>query len=105
MSRSCLLAADVEGTPVADARNEPWPGGNVGQLRTLGIEVDPRIEEAVATRMPTPDEARVLGIGQGVPVFAITRRMFSAGRVVEVADPIVIPGDSALLEYVIHTDR
>ena len=99
MSTSCLLASDVEGTPVADPKNEPWPGGNIGQLRTLGIEVDRRIPETVATRMPTPEEARLLRIGPGVPVFAITRRMLSGGRVVEVADPIVIPGDRAVLDY------
>jgi GntR family transcriptional regulator len=102
MSRSCLLAADVEGTPVADPKNEPWPGGNVGQLRTLGIEVDPQILEAVAARMPTPEEAEILKIPTGVPVFAITRRMLSDGRVVEVADPIVIPADRAVLDYTIH---
>lgn len=98
MSRPCLLAADVEGTPVADPHNEPWPGGTIAQLRTLGIEVD-HITESVAIRMPTPEEAQTLRIGPGVPVFAITRRMLAAGRVVEVADPIVIPGDRAILDY------
>ncbi|MBG0833322.1 GntR family transcriptional regulator [Planomonospora sp. ID67723] len=95
MSRSCLLAADVEGTPVADPHNEPWPGGNIGQLRTLGIEVDD-ITEETAIRMPIPEESSRLGIGAGVPVFSITRLMYSRGRVVEVADPIVIPGDRAI---------
>lgn len=98
MSRPCLLASDVEGTPVADPHNEPWPGGTVAQLRTLGLEVDD-IAESVATRMPTTEEAKTLGIGPGVPVFAITRRMLAGGRVVEVADPIVIPGDRAVLDY------
>ncbi|MEW9548152.1 UTRA domain-containing protein [Nonomuraea sp. NPDC050783] len=96
LSCSCLLAADVEGTPVADPGNEPWPGGNIGQLRSLGIEVDGDIVEETAVRMPTPEEAGLLGIGAGVPVFAITRQMFAGGRVVEVADPIVIPGDRAV---------
>ncbi|GHH68747.1 transcriptional regulator [Streptosporangium violaceochromogenes] len=95
MSRSCLLAADVEGTPVADPKNEPWPGGNIGQLRSLGIEVD-EITEETALRMPTTEESATLAIGGGVPVFAVTRRMLSQGRVVEVADPIVIPGDRAV---------
>jgi GntR family transcriptional regulator len=99
LSRPCLLAADVEGTPVADAQNEPWPGGTIGQLRTLGIEIDD-IEEETAVRMPTPEESSTLGIGTGVPVFSITRLMRAAGRVVEVADPIVIPGDK-----VVRVDR
>ncbi|MGC5014916.1 UTRA domain-containing protein [Streptosporangium sp. DT93] len=94
-ARSCLLASDVEGTPIADPNNEPWPGGNIGQLRTLGIEVD-EVTEETATRMPTPEEADLLGIAAGVPVFAITRLMYAKKRVVEVADPIVIPGDRAV---------
>lgn len=95
MSRSCLLAADVEGAAVADPKHEPWPGGNIDQLRSLGIEVDEVIEETTV-RMPTAEESAILAIGGGVPVFAITRRMLSRGRVVEVADPIVIPGDRAV---------
>jgi GntR family transcriptional regulator len=98
MSRPCLLAADVEGTPVADPDREPWPGGTIAQLRSIGIEVD-EITESVAARMPTPDEVATLSIGSGIPVFAITRRMLAAGRVVEVADPIVIPADRAILDY------
>lgn len=41
-------------------------------------------------------DVELLQIGSGVPVFAITRQMFSNGRCVEVADPIVIPGDRAV---------
>lgn len=98
MSRPCLLASDVEGTPVADPDREPWPGGTIAQLRSIGIEVDD-IAESVAARLPTAGEASTLGIGIGVPVFVITRRMLSKGRVVEVADPIVIPANRAILDY------
>jgi GntR family transcriptional regulator len=98
MSRPYLLASDVEGTPVADPDNEPWPGGTIAQLRSIGIVVDD-ITESVSARMPTPDEARTLDIGGGVPVFSIVRRMMSKGRVVEVANPIVIPADSSILDY------
>lgn len=98
MSRPCLLASDVEGTPVADPDREPWPGGTIAQLRSIGIEIDD-ITESVTARMPTPEEAVTLRIGGGVPVFAITRRMLAGGRVVEVADPIVIPADRAILDY------
>ncbi|MEO3801358.1 GntR family transcriptional regulator [Nonomuraea sp. B1E8] len=98
MSRPYLLASDVEGTPVADPNNEPWPGGTFNQLRSIGIVVDD-ITESVRTRMPTPAEAETLKISTGVPVFAITRRLLAQGRVVEVAHPIVVPGDSAVLDY------
>lgn len=98
MSRPCLLASDVEGTPVADPEREPWPGGTIAQLRSIGLEVDD-ITEAVTARLPTPEEASTLRIGSGTPVLSITRRMLAAGRVVEVADPIVIPADRAILDY------
>ncbi|MEV7907888.1 hypothetical protein [Streptomyces anulatus] len=54
------------------------------------------ITEETAVRMPDAEESATLTIGGGVPVFAITRRMLSRGRVVEVAAPIVIPGDRAV---------
>lgn len=98
MSRPCLLASDVEGTPVDDPANEPWPGGTIAQLRSIGIEVDD-ITESVTARMPTAEEAQTLRMGPGVPVLAITRRMLAGGRVVEVADPIVIPADGVILDY------
>ncbi|GAA3039517.1 GntR family transcriptional regulator [Streptosporangium longisporum] len=103
MSRPCLLASDVEGTPVADPDREPWPGGTIAQLRSIGIEVD-EIDEDVSSRMPKPEEKAALRIGSGMPVFTITRRMLSGGRVVEVADPIVIPADRAVLNYRIRLD-
>ncbi|MGW0805924.1 GntR family transcriptional regulator [Nonomuraea sp. NPDC002799] len=98
MSRPYLLASDVEGTPVADPDNEPWPGGSIAQLRSVGLETD-EVTESVSSRMPTPDEVATLSIGSGIPVFAITRCLISRGRVIEVADPIVIPADRAILDY------
>ncbi|MGA4989826.1 GntR family transcriptional regulator [Nonomuraea bangladeshensis] len=98
MSRPCLLASDVEGTPVADPDREPWPGGTFAQLRSIGIVVDD-VTESVSARMPTKEEADTLNIGKGVPVFAIVRRLLAQGRVVEVADPIVIPADQVILDY------
>ena len=100
MSVSYLLAADVAGTPVADPANEPWPGGTIAQLATLGITVE-RIEESVRARMPTPDERRRLRIGQGIPVLTVTRRMLAADRPVEAAADIVLPADRFVLDYAV----
>jgi GntR family transcriptional regulator len=49
--------------------------------------------------MPTPDEIETLQSAAGVPVFAITRRMLSHGRVLEVCRDIVIPADRVILDY------
>lgn len=97
-SISCYLLDMVAGTPVADPANEPWPGGNIAQLATLGVRVT-AVEEVVRARMPMRDETEALNIPGGVPVLTITRRMFAGERVVEVAQDIVLPADRTELQY------
>jgi GntR family transcriptional regulator len=98
MSTSSYLLDMVAGTPVADPANEPWAGGNIAQLQSLGIEVT-AVVERVRARMPMPDEIETLRLGGGVPVLAVVRQMYAGARVVEVADAIVMPGDRNELEY------
>lgn len=101
MSLSYYPLSLVAGTPVADPANEPWPGGNIAQLASLGIAVT-RVEESVSARMPTPDEARTLRIPPGVPVLTVTRRMLAGpdrSQPVEAAVNITIPADRAVLDY------
>lgn len=100
ISTSYLLLEMVAGTPVADPANEPWPGGNIAQLATLGVRVT-QVRERVRTRMPLPEEARILGLGDAVPVLTITRTMLAEERPVEAAVDIVLPGDRVELDYVI----
>jgi GntR family transcriptional regulator len=88
----------VDGTPVADPAREPWPGGTVAQLASLGFPVS-RIEESVSARMPDGSETRTLRVAPGVPVFVILRRMISGDAVLEVCRHIVIPADRVVLEY------
>ncbi|MGH3655571.1 MAG: GntR family transcriptional regulator [Micromonosporaceae bacterium] len=98
MSISCYPLALVAGTPLADPANEPWPGGNTGQLHSLGITVT-KIRERVRARMPTRDEIDALRIPSGVPVLTITRQTYAGERVVEIAVDIVLPADRTELEY------
>lgn len=100
MSTSCLLLDMVAGTPVADPDNEPWPGGNMAQLHTLGVTVT-AIRERIRARMPVPEESATLQIPSGVPVVTITRQTYAGDRVVEVATDIVIPADRVELDYLI----
>ncbi|MQA24388.1 MAG: GntR family transcriptional regulator [Micromonosporaceae bacterium] len=98
MSTSCYPLDLVVGTPVADPANEPWPGGNIDQLHTLGITVT-RIRERVRARMPLAGETEALRIPSGVPVLAVTRQTHTGDRVVEVAVDIVLPADRTELVY------
>jgi GntR family transcriptional regulator len=101
ISRSYLPLELVGDTPIADPDNEPWPGGNIAQLATVGKRVR-RITESVGARMPTPDEVETLRLTSGTPVLVITRRMLTdkdPPEVVEVAADIVLPGDRVTLDY------
>jgi GntR family transcriptional regulator len=100
MSTSCLLLDMVAGTPVADPANEPWPGGDMAQLDSLGFRVT-GVRERVRARMPVPDEVATLQIPSGVPVVTITRQTYVGERVVAVAYDIVIPADRVELDYFI----
>lgn len=100
MSVSCYPLDIVAGTPVADPASEPWPGGSIAQLHSLGVTVT-GVRERVRTRMPLRDEIDALRIPGGVPVLTLTRQMYAGERVVEVAHDIVIPGDRAELDYYI----
>ncbi|GAA3390021.1 GntR family transcriptional regulator [Cryptosporangium minutisporangium] len=98
LSMSYLPLDLVAGTPVADPRNEPWVGGTVAALASIGVTVT-RVDELVRARMPRPEETRALSVAVGTPMLTITRTMFAGDRAVETAVDIVVPGDRAELEY------
>ncbi|MFJ9353775.1 GntR family transcriptional regulator [Streptomyces mirabilis] len=104
MSTSYVRWSDVEGTPVADPINEPWPGGTRAQMASLGVRIT-RITESFTSGMPTETEAKTLRIGTGVPVLRYTRRHIADnGRIVEVASPIVRRGDTTVVDFVIDLE-
>jgi GntR family transcriptional regulator len=89
----------IEDNPeLLDAGNEPWPGGTLHQLRTVGIEVATIIDEVTA-RPPTPDEARALDVEPGTAAIVIRKTSVDTdGQVVEIAETI-LPGDRTELVY------
>jgi GntR family transcriptional regulator len=91
------IPADLaRGTPIADPN--PGPGGIYARLEEAGHILE-RFTEEVAARMPTPDEARMLALSPGVPVFRLVRTAYdSDGRAVEVCDTIMA-SDAYLLAY------
>jgi len=81
-----------------DAKREPWPGGTMHQLFTIGIEIG-RIQDRVTASMPTPEESVEYDIPPGVPVVRIRKISYSTeGDAVEIAD-IPIPADRVELVY------
>ncbi|WP_189169621.1 GntR family transcriptional regulator [Pilimelia anulata] len=105
VSQSYLVYAAVAGNPdLLDANNEPWPGGTLHQLSTVGIEVDHIVDE-VSARPPSAEEMTALGLPEGTPVIATRKTSFDIhGRVVEVSD-IVQAGDRAKIRFTSQLNR
>ncbi|MGH3922170.1 MAG: GntR family transcriptional regulator, partial [Pseudonocardiaceae bacterium] len=80
-------------------RDEQIAGGVHAELeQELGYELDRFVEELMF-RMPTPEEARQLRMGAGVPVVRLLRTLYdTSGRALEVAD-FVLAGDRHVLVY------
>ena len=91
------IPADLaRGTPISDPN--PGPGGIYARLEEHGHTLA-RFTEEVTARMPTPDEARLLSLSPGVPVFRLVRTAYDTdGRAVEVCDT-VMASDAYLLAY------
>ena len=80
-------------------RDEKISGGVHAALeQELGYELDRFVEE-LTFRMPTPEEARQLRMGAGIPVVRLLRTLYDAsGRALEVSD-LVLAGDRHVLVY------
>jgi GntR family transcriptional regulator len=90
----------VKGNPaILDEGNEPWPGGTMHQLSTVGIEIA-RIVDEVTARMPTTVETQQWGLPNGVPIIFCRRiSIDTQDRVVEVSDADY-PADRTELQFV-----
>jgi GntR family transcriptional regulator len=82
-----------------DAANEPWPGGTMHQLSTVGIEIMTVIDEVTA-RMPTTVEVQAWGLPDGIPLIFCRRiSLDSDNRTVEISDSDY-PADRTELRFV-----
>ncbi|XVV07420.1 GntR family transcriptional regulator [Actinosynnema sp. CA-248983] len=98
---SRLPRSITRGTVIEEV--ETGPGGAYARLEEAGHRLD-RFEELVKTRMPTPDEAAILQLPPGVPVFKVTRVAYTVdGRAVEIND-MTLSGDRYELVYEIPAD-
>jgi GntR family transcriptional regulator len=80
-------------------RDKKIPGSVHAELeQELGYELDRFVEE-LTFRMPTPEEARQLRMGAGIPVVRLLRTLYDTSkRALEVSD-LVLAGDQHVLVY------
>ncbi|MEV0982160.1 GntR family transcriptional regulator [Streptomyces sp. NPDC049915] len=89
----------VQNPALFDPDREPWPGGSLHQLYTLGVEVE-RIEDTITAYMPSAEEMERQDIPLGVPIMHVRKISYStSGDAVEVTD-IPFPADRIKLHYV-----
>ncbi|HEX5116448.1 MAG TPA: GntR family transcriptional regulator [Pseudonocardiaceae bacterium] len=86
----------ARGTKITDVNS--GPGGIYARIEEAGHELGHFTEE-VSSRMPTPDERKVLQIGSGVPVLTLLRTAYDVHEVpVEVCDTVKV-SHAYILEY------
>jgi GntR family transcriptional regulator len=90
----------VEGNPaILDERNEPWPGGTLHQLSTVGIEIMKVVDEVTA-RMPSSSEAAEWDLPPGIPLLFCRRLSYDReGMLIEISDAWY-PADRTELRFV-----
>jgi GntR family transcriptional regulator len=87
----------VSGTPVADPDRQPWPGGTIAELYSIGLVVTRVVEEAQA-RIPDITERRTLEMEAAGPVWDIVRIFYVGARPTEVST-VVCPARGHVLRY------
>lgn len=99
-----LYDVAAQNPDLLDAENEPWPGGTMHQLWTVGVEID-RITDEITTRAPTAEEADLLGLAKQMAVVVLEKTSVSTeDKVVEFSE-VVLPGDRTRLKYTIQLER
>lgn len=88
----------VADTPVADEKRQPWPGGTIAELHSLG-KIVTTVSEDWRTRMPDPDEQRTLDLATGHPVWECVRVFEADGAPVECSE-VILPGASHIVRVV-----
>jgi GntR family transcriptional regulator len=92
----------VKGTPVADPANQPWPGGTLAELLSVGVVVSHVSEQATVEDAPTAVERRLLELETAGPVWHIVRTFWAGHggqrRPVE-CSTVVCPARGTVLAY------
>lgn len=95
----------IESNPaLLDDNNEPWPGGHLHQLYTVGVEVDRFVRSLIAVEPSTGDRQK-WGMESGVPLIYVRSRSVDVNdRVVELSDA-AYPADRTEITFVEQLNR
>jgi len=97
LQESVIPLSQVAGTPVTDPARQPWPGGTIAELYSVGLEVTRVVEEARA-RTPGVAARRTLELAAAGPVLEIVRIFYVGDRPAE-ASTVIVPARGYVLRY------
>lgn len=97
MSHSYLAVARFADTILTKPDEPLWPGGTIGQMYALGINVT-RVRTEVTARVASHDESETLGLPRGAPVLEAWRTQLAEDEdPVETAQHIYPPSGQLLV--------
>jgi GntR family transcriptional regulator len=102
MQRSAIPWDLAGGSALADPGQQPWPGGTIAELFSLGLEVT-RVQHDVSARAPRDEERKALRMETPGPVWDIVRVCWVGDRPVE-ASRVIAPGARYVLHYEVELD-
>jgi GntR family transcriptional regulator len=101
VQESVLPLPLVEDTPVEDPSRQPWPGGTLAELYSVGL-IATRVTEEARARTPTTAERKSLEIQAPGPILEVTRVFHAdvdgAERPVE-ASTVIVPAARMRLKF------
>lgn len=95
MQDSVIPLELVAGTPVADPSRQPWRGGSLAELWSIGLVVT-RVREDAKARTPSAAERKALEMVAAGPVLEIVRVFYTEDRPVEYSTAVVSAAGTTL---------
>lgn len=86
----------VRGTAVADPDRQPWPGGTIAELWSIGLGVT-GVEEEARARTPTVAERATLDMTTAGPVFDVLRIFHAVPHDAAEAEPVPVEVSTCVL--------
>ncbi|MFB8166114.1 GntR family transcriptional regulator [Streptomyces rubiginosohelvolus] len=87
-----------------DSGREPWPGGTMHQLATVGVELG-EITDTISARPPTAQETKALDLPPGTSILVLHKASYTVeGDLAEFSE-VILPGDRFEFLYRIPLER
>lgn len=99
-----VYSVAAQNPALLDSGKEPWPGGTIHQLSTVGIEVG-EITDTLSARPPTSRERDLLDLSPGTAILVLRKASYSVDGSLAEYSEVILPGDRTEALYRIPLER